>query len=280
MKGGNSGNNGSNLYKGNILKPTFDTLTEEGRKAFDAYRANLEELFLLHYGVTRHVTVFKDTTPIIFNRPEVIPEVRPNESLSHNDVQFVINSALEKQIKSVNELLCRLIVEQDGKKLDTTSANPSSSTCTVSFTQTNSHTSGPSVGGTSMPNPFAEPVNHFHSQTTIEGLTPTLGMTQQTMANMFEQWYIHTAPSITIPNPSSAPYTSWYNGRAYPNPNDNYQATYTTVTYTDPIPLPRSPLGFLLNHAYQNTQCFNTYDQLEVGGVGFETCRNFPLGHN
>jgi hypothetical protein len=29
MKGGNSGNNGSNLDKGNILKPTFDTLMEE-----------------------------------------------------------------------------------------------------------------------------------------------------------------------------------------------------------------------------------------------------------
>jgi hypothetical protein len=45
MKGGNSGNNGSNLDKGNILMPTFDTLTEEGHKAFEAYRANLEELF-------------------------------------------------------------------------------------------------------------------------------------------------------------------------------------------------------------------------------------------
>jgi hypothetical protein len=31
MKGGNSGNNGSDLDKGNILKPTFDTLTEVGR---------------------------------------------------------------------------------------------------------------------------------------------------------------------------------------------------------------------------------------------------------
>jgi hypothetical protein len=35
MKGGNSGNNGSDRDKGNILKPTFDTLTEEGRKAFE-----------------------------------------------------------------------------------------------------------------------------------------------------------------------------------------------------------------------------------------------------
>jgi hypothetical protein len=32
--------------KNNILKPTFDTLTEEGHKAFQAYRTDLEELFL------------------------------------------------------------------------------------------------------------------------------------------------------------------------------------------------------------------------------------------
>jgi hypothetical protein len=30
MKGGNSDNNGTDLDKGNILKPTFDTLMEEG----------------------------------------------------------------------------------------------------------------------------------------------------------------------------------------------------------------------------------------------------------
>jgi hypothetical protein len=45
MKSGNSGHNGSDPDKGNILKPTFDTLTEEGRKAFEAYCTNLEELF-------------------------------------------------------------------------------------------------------------------------------------------------------------------------------------------------------------------------------------------
>jgi hypothetical protein len=45
-KGGNSSTNRSNLDKNNILKPTFDTLTEEGRKAFEAYLTNLEELFL------------------------------------------------------------------------------------------------------------------------------------------------------------------------------------------------------------------------------------------
>jgi hypothetical protein len=42
MKGGNSDNNGSDLKKGNILKLTFDTLTVEGHKAFEAYHANLE----------------------------------------------------------------------------------------------------------------------------------------------------------------------------------------------------------------------------------------------
>jgi hypothetical protein len=46
MKGGNYGHNGSDLDKGNILNPTFDTLSGKDRKAFEAYRANLEELFL------------------------------------------------------------------------------------------------------------------------------------------------------------------------------------------------------------------------------------------
>jgi hypothetical protein len=99
---------------------------------------------------------------IIFNRPEVIPEVRPNLSLSHNDVQLMINSALERQAKSTDELMCRLIEERDENKLDASSANHSSSTCAVSFTQTNPHASGPSAGGTSMPNPSVHLVNHFH----------------------------------------------------------------------------------------------------------------------
>jgi hypothetical protein len=68
----------------------------------------------------------------------------------------MINSTLERQAKSIDELLCKLIEEQDRKKkLDATSANPASSTCVVSFTQTNPHTRGPSLGGTSMPNPSA-----------------------------------------------------------------------------------------------------------------------------
>jgi hypothetical protein len=149
--------------------------------------------------------------PIIFNKPEVIPEVRSNPSLSHNDVQLMINSALERQPKSTDELLHRLIEERDEKKLDATSANPSSSICVVSFTQTNPHTSGPSTGDTSMPKPSAQPVNHFHSRTTIESSAPSFGMPQQTTASMFGQVYTHTTPSFSIPNPGSAPYTSRYN---------------------------------------------------------------------
>jgi hypothetical protein len=116
MNGGNSGNNGSDLDKSNILKPTFDTLTEQGGKAFDAYRANLEDIFLSHCEMTRHVTVLKDATLIIFNRLDVIPEVWPNTSLSHNDVQVMINYVLERQEKSIDKQMHRLIVERDGKK--------------------------------------------------------------------------------------------------------------------------------------------------------------------
>jgi hypothetical protein len=65
----------------------------------------------------------------------------------------MINSMLERQVKSTDELLRRLVEEWDWKKLDTASVNPLSSTCAISFTQTNPHTSGASAGGTSMPNP-------------------------------------------------------------------------------------------------------------------------------
>jgi hypothetical protein len=65
--------------------------------------------------VTRQGIVLNDTTSIVFNKPEVVPEVRPNPSPSLNDVQVMINSALERQVKSTDELLRRLIEEQDGK---------------------------------------------------------------------------------------------------------------------------------------------------------------------
>jgi hypothetical protein len=71
-----------------------------------------------------------------------------------------------------------LLEERDCKFFYATCVNPSSSTCTVSFTQTNPHTSGASVGGTFMPNPPAQSVNHFHSRTTIEDSAPIFGIPQ------------------------------------------------------------------------------------------------------
>jgi hypothetical protein len=221
-------------------------LTEEGRKAFEAYRAKLEELYLSRCEVMWHGTVLKDTTPITFKKPKVWP----NPSSSHNDIQVMINFTLERQAKSTDELLRRLIEEQNGKKLCDTSANPSSSTFAVSFTQTNPYTSGPSAGGTSMPNPSTQPMNCFHSWTTIEGLAPTLGMPHQTTTSMFGQGYMQTAPRFPIPNFTSAMYTSGGNGWAYTHASSNYQAMYTTVAYTGHILLPGSSLGFLRNHAY------------------------------
>jgi hypothetical protein len=78
--------------------------------------------------VARQGTVLRGTTPIIFSKPEVILEVRPNPSPSHNDIQAMITSVLESQAKSTDELLRRLIEERDGRKFDATSVNPFSST--------------------------------------------------------------------------------------------------------------------------------------------------------
>jgi hypothetical protein len=64
----------------------------------------------------------------------------------------MINSALERHAKSIDELLRRLIDERDAIKHDNSNANPSSSTSAVNFVQINTHTSGPSVGSVSMPN--------------------------------------------------------------------------------------------------------------------------------
>jgi hypothetical protein len=72
-----------------------------------------------------------------------------------------------------------------------------------------------------------------------------------------------------MPNPGSAPYTSRYNGRAYINPNGNYQSPYTTIAYTYRILLP--------NHAYQHVPRFNTYGQPEVASFGYETPPQFSF---
>jgi hypothetical protein len=96
-------------------------------------------------------------------------------------------------------------------------------------------------------------------------------MPQQATTSMYGKGHTHTTPIFTMPNPSSTPYTSGFNGLAYPNPSGNFQAPNTTIAYTDPIPLPGSSLAFLPNHAYQTPPHFNTYGQLEAGGFGYET---------
>jgi hypothetical protein len=142
------------------------------------------------------------------------------------------------------------------KKLDDSNVNPSS--CAVNFTQTNLQTSATFVGDASMPNPSVQPMNHFHSRTIIDGSAPTFGTPQQTMACMFRLWYMHTTPSFSMPNPGPAPYTPRCNGRTYANNNDNFEVSYSTVAYTNTIPLPGSLAGFLLNSAYHNTMWYNT----------------------
>jgi hypothetical protein len=88
MKRGNFSTNGSDLDQNNIHKPTFDTLMAQGCKAFEAYYANLEELFVSCCEVKWHGAVLKDTTPIVFHKLEVIPEVWPDTSSSHNDINL------------------------------------------------------------------------------------------------------------------------------------------------------------------------------------------------
>jgi hypothetical protein len=67
----------------------------------------------------------------------------------------MINSTLERQAKSSDELMRRLIEEWDGKKLANSNVNPSSCSCSVNFTQTNRQTSRTLTDDTTMPNPLA-----------------------------------------------------------------------------------------------------------------------------
>jgi hypothetical protein len=87
----------------------------------------------------------------------------------------MINSALERQAKSSNELVRGLIEEPDGKKLVDSNVHPSSSWA-INFEQTNPQPSGTSVGGTSQSNPLAQLMNHFYNRTTIDGSAPSSGM--------------------------------------------------------------------------------------------------------
>jgi hypothetical protein len=61
--------NGFYLNKDNI-NPTFDTLTEEDRKALEAYCVEVDELFFSRYEVVK-----KDAVPVIIRKAEVTLEV-------------------------------------------------------------------------------------------------------------------------------------------------------------------------------------------------------------
>jgi hypothetical protein len=200
MKKGDPDTNKSNLNKNNIIKPTLDHLLEEDRKALETYHKEVDEIFLSHYEVTRQWFIQKDAASINIRKSEVTPEVWSNPSLSLNDVQVMINLALKRQVKSSNEMMHGLIEERDGKRLVDSNVHASSSYCTINFAQTNPQPSGTSTSGTSQPNPSAQPMNHFYSETTIDGLAPACGMPQLTMVSMFGQGYTHAAPSSLMPN--------------------------------------------------------------------------------
>jgi hypothetical protein len=138
----------------------------------------------------RQGVILKDTSLIIIRKAEITPEVQPNPSLSLDIVQSMINSTFERQAKSSDELVRRFIEERDGKKL--------ADSCAVSFAQTNPQTSGTSVDDTTMPSPSVEPMNHFHSRTTIDGFAPFFGMLQETTVSIFSQGYMQTAPSFSL----------------------------------------------------------------------------------
>jgi hypothetical protein len=117
LKNGGCSTNGSDLDKDTIIKPTFNILLEEDHKELEAYCEEVDELFLSCYEVTRQGLIQKDAAPIVICKAEVTPEVRSNPLLSLDDVQSIVNSALERQVKSSDELMHRLIEEWDGKKL-------------------------------------------------------------------------------------------------------------------------------------------------------------------
>jgi hypothetical protein len=71
MKIGGFGVNGSDLNKNNIIKPTFNTLTEEDHKVLETYCMEVDELFYSCYEVTRQGLILKDTTSVNILKVEV-----------------------------------------------------------------------------------------------------------------------------------------------------------------------------------------------------------------
>jgi hypothetical protein len=78
-------------------------------------------------------------------------------------------------------------------------------------------------------------------------------------------------------NPTLAPYTPEGNDQTYSNTNGNYQASYSTIAYIDPIPLSDSLVGFLSNQAYYNVTQYNAYVQSKNDGFSYETLAKFPF---
>jgi hypothetical protein len=78
-------------------------------------------------------------------------------------------------------------------------------------------------------------------------------------------------------NPGSASYTPGYNDRIYANTNDNYQASYTIVAYTNPIPLLNISIGPWPNYTTTNNNMmrFPTYGPPERSGFGYEIPSQF-----
>jgi hypothetical protein len=121
-------------------------------------------------------------------------------------------------------------------------------------------------------------MNHFHSRTNMDGSVPTFGIPQQAMASMFGQRYTHTAPSFSMLNIGSDPYSPGVMAGHTETPmtirRDSCRTTvaytnpYSTVAYTNPIPLSGSLMEFLPNHAYQNTMWYNAYGQPKNCGFG------------
>jgi hypothetical protein len=100
--------------------------------------------------VTRHGLVKRDKSSITIYKSKVTPRVKSNPLLSLDDVQVIINSALERQAKSSNEMMCRLIEKRDVKQLVESNVHTSSSSsCGVNFVQTNQQSSDTSAGDTS-----------------------------------------------------------------------------------------------------------------------------------
>jgi hypothetical protein len=96
MKKGGIDTNGSNLNKNSIIKPTFNSLTKEDRKALEAYCKEVDELFFSRSEAMRQGLIQKDAAPIVIHKAEVTPNVWSNLSFSLNDVHVMINFMLER----------------------------------------------------------------------------------------------------------------------------------------------------------------------------------------